>query len=314
MNFAKTALLLAALTALFGVVGYLLGGPTGMMVALAVAIAMNLFTYWNSDRLALAAYDAREVTAQTAPELVRMTHELARRASIPPPRVYVIDSPQPNAFATGRSPENGAVAVTTGLMHALSREELAGVIAHELAHIRNRDTLIMTVAATIAGAISSIAQFGFLFAAHRQDNNGNGPGPIAGLVMAILAPLAAMIIQMAVSRSREYEADRLGAEICGEPVWLASALGRIEQGVHAVVDERAEAHPATAPLFIINPLSGRGMDNLFSTHPSTANRINELQKLARAWGRSWSMGAPAAGGFRSGASANPWARRSGPWG
>lgn len=313
MNYARTAVLLAALTALFGVVGYLLGGPTGMLVALVVAVAMNLFTYWNSDRMALAAYNAREVNAQSAPDLVHMTHELARRANIPPPRVYVIDSPQPNAFATGRNPQNGAVAVTTGLMHALSREQLAGVVAHELAHIRNHDTLTMTIAASIGGAISSLAQFGMLFGGNRQ--NGNGPGPIAGILLAILAPLAAMVIQMAVSRSREYEADRLGAEICGEPVWLASALARIEQGVTQITDERAEAHPATAPLFIINPLSGRGMDNLFSTHPSTKNRITELQKLAAAWGKSWGVpvNEPPRGGSAF-TSTKPSAGRRGPWG
>jgi len=315
MNFARTALLLAALTALFGVAGYMLGGAGGMVIALVVAAGMNLFAYWNSDRLALAAYNAREVDQHSAPELVQMTHELARRAQLPPPRVYLIDSPQPNAFATGRTPEKGAVAVTTGLAQALSRQELAGVIAHELAHIRNRDTLTMTVAATIAGAISSIAQFGMLFGGNRQ--NGNTHGALTGLLVAIVAPLAAMVIQMAVSRSREYEADRLGAEICGEPVWLASALARIEQGVARVVDERAEAHPATAPLFIINPLSGRGMDNLFSTHPSTQNRINALQQLAAAWGKGWradQAGAPSAGGFTTGAAGNPWSRRSGPWG
>lgn len=316
MNYAKTALLLAALTALFGVVGYMLGGPGGMAIALVIAVGMNLYTYWNSDRLALAAYNAREVDMQSAPDLVQLTHDLARRANLPLPRVFIIDSPQPNAFATGRNPQNAAVAVTTGLAQMLSREELAGVIAHELAHIRNHDTLIMTIAASVGGAISSIAQFGMLFGGNRQNGN---QGMLTGLLVAIVAPMAAMVIQMAVSRSREYEADRLGAEICGEPVWLASALGRIEQGVAQIVDERAEAHPATAPLFIINPLSGRGMDNLFSTHPATQNRINELQKLATVWGKGWRLdrvaeGAPSDGGFTSGAKDNPWSRRSGPWG
>lgn len=312
MNFAKTALLLSALTALFGVVGFMLGGAGGMMIALVVAAGMNVFAYWNSDRLALAAYNAREVDMHSAPQLVQMTHDLARRANLPLPRVYVIDSPQPNAFATGRNPEKGAVAVTTGLAQSLSQQELAGVIAHELAHIRNRDTLIMTVAATIGGAISSIAQFGMLFGGNRQ--NGGGHGALTGILVAIVAPLAAMVIQMAVSRSREYEADRLGAEICGEPVWLASALARIEQGVAQVVDERAEAHPATAPLFIINPLSGRGMDNLFSTHPATQNRINELQKLAATWGRGWHIDQTSSGGFTAGAAGNPWSGQKGPWG
>lgn len=316
MNIARTALLLAALTALFGVVGYMLGGPAGMGIALIIAVGMNFFAYWNSDRLALAAYNAREVDMASAPDMVQLTHDLARRANMPLPRVYIIDSAQPNAFATGRNPEKGAVAVTTGLVKALSRQELAGVIAHELAHIRNRDTLTMTVAASIAGAISSIAQFGMLFGGNRQNNGGNGA--LTGLMVAIVAPLAAMVIQMAVSRSREYEADRLGAEICGEPVWLASALARIEQGVAQIADERAETHPATAPLFIINPLSGRGMDNLFSTHPSTQNRIDELQKLAAAWGKGWRNDAPHPspdqGGFTAGAAGNPWSRRSGPWG
>src|SRR5215204_3941572 len=207
MNFVKTGLLLAALTALFGAVGYLIGGQTGILIALAIAAATNLFAYWNSDRLALAAHHAVEVDERTAPELVHMVRDLSQRAGLPMPRVYLIDNPQPNAFATGRNPETAAVAATTGIVQLLSYEELAGVMAHELAHIRNRDTLIMTVTATIAGAISTIAQFGFLFGGR----DGERPNPLIMIGTAILAPLAAMIIQMAVSRSREYDADRLGA-------------------------------------------------------------------------------------------------------
>jgi heat shock protein HtpX len=305
MNFVKTGLLLAALTALFGAVGYLIGGQSGMLIALAIAAATNLFAYWNSDRLALSAHNAVEVDERTAPELVRLVAELARRAGLPMPRVYLLEEAQPNAFATGRNPEHSAVAVTRGLVQFLSRDELAGVIAHELAHIKNRDTLTMTVAATVAGAISSVAQFGFLFGG-RGDNR---PHPVMGLAMVILAPLAAMIIQMAISRSREYVADRLGAEIAGEPLALASALAKIDNAAHQIPNEQAESHPATAPLFIVNPLSGIGMDNLFSTHPSTENRIAALEALAR---QSGNFRQPS--GFFDQAGASPWAgQRRGPW-
>ena len=276
MNTVKTAMLLAALTALFGVVGYALGGQNGMLIALGLAVVTNLFAYWNSDRLALAAHGAVEVDERTSPELVRMVRDLSQRAGLPMPRVYLIDNPQPNAFATGRNPQNSAVAATTGLLQMLSYDELAGVMAHELAHIKNRDTLIMTVSATIAGAISTLAQFGFLFGGR----GGERPNPLVMLGTALLAPLAAMVIQMAISRSREYEADRLGAEICGQPLALASALARIARAVHHIPNLDAERHPASAHLFIINPLTGGGMDNLFSTHPSTANRIAALQELA----------------------------------
>ena len=302
MNLVRTGILLAALTALFGAVGYMLGGANGMLLALLFAAATNLFAYWNSDRLALSAHGAMEVDERTAPDLVRLVAELAGRAGLPMPKVCVIDNPQPNAFATGRNPQNSAVAVTTGLMQYLSRDELAGVVAHELAHIRNRDTLTMTVSATVAGAISTLAQFGFLFGG-RGDNR---PHPIMGLAMMILAPLAAMIIQMAISRSREYEADRLGAEIARDPLALASALAKIENAAAQIPNEDAERHPATAPMFIINPLTGGGMDNLFSTHPATANRIAALQELARAMGAS----APAASFTRP-----RWGGiRRGPWG
>ena len=311
MNYVKTGLLLAALTALFGALGYALGGRGGMLIALGIAAATNLFAYWNSDRLALSAHNAMEVDETTAPDLVRLVAELAARAGLPMPRVYVLDEAQPNAFATGRNPQNSAVAVTTGLMQFLSRDELAGVIAHELAHIKNRDTLTMTVSATIAGAISTVAQFGFLFGGRGDDR----PHPIMGLAMMILAPLAAMIIQMAISRSREYEADRIGAEVAGNPLSLASALSKIERAARAIPNPQAERHPATAPLFIVNPLSGSGMDNLFSTHPATENRIAALYELARRV--SGSQGRPGAA-FGELAPGSPWAgrpRRSpGPWG
>jgi heat shock protein HtpX len=304
MNVVKTGILLAALTAVFGAVGFALGGRGGMVMALGFAAVTNLFAYWNSDRLALAAHGAQEVDERTAPELVGMVRALAARAGLPMPRVYVIDNPQPNAFATGRNPENAAVAATTGLMRLLTYEELAGVMAHELAHVRNRDTLIMTVSATVAGAIATLAQFGFLFGG-RGDNR---PHPIMGLAMMILAPLAAMIIQMAISRTREYDADRLGAEICGNPMALASALAKISGGVAHIPNPDAERHPATAPLFIVNPLSGLGMDNLFSTHPATENRIAALQALTRG-------GAPAMPrhGARASVPRAGGARR-GPWG
>ncbi len=279
MNLIRTGLLLAALTALFGAVGLLLGGTNGMLIALGLAVATNLFAYWNSDRLALAAHGAQEVDLATAPELVRMVQELADRAGLPHPRVYVMQEAQPNAFATGRNPARSAVAVTTGLMQMLSREELAGVIAHELAHIRNRDTLTMTVAATIAGAISSIVNLGLMFGGGRDR-----PNVVVTLLLVLVAPLAAAVIQMAISRSREYAADRLGAEICGQPLWLASALDKIAGGVAHLPNEAAEARPATAPLFIVNPLSGRRMDGLFSTHPATENRIAALVELAQSAG------------------------------
>ncbi len=315
MNFMKTAMLLAALTALFGVVGYLLGGQSGMLIALGIAVVTNLFAYWNSDKLALSAHGAVEVDERTAPELVAMVRDLAARAGLPMPRVYLIDNPQPNAFATGRNPENAAVAATTGLLEMLSYDELAGVMAHELAHIRNRDTLIMTVSATIAGAISTIAQFGFLFGGRGEER----PNPLVMIGTAILAPLAAVIIQMAISRSREYDADRLGAQICGRPLALASALAKIAGAVHHIPNLDAERHPATAPLFIVNPLTGGGMDNLFSTHPATENRIAALHALAQ------EMGSTPQSGFFTQNSSSPWGSlggsvagstgtRRGPWG
>jgi heat shock protein HtpX len=279
-NYFRTGVLLAALTALFGVIGLMLGGTSGMLVALAFAGVTNLVALWRSDSMALAAYGAQEVDATSAGELVGMVHELSDRAGMPRPRVYVINQPQPNAFATGRNPETSAVAVTTGLLERLNREEIAGVIAHELAHIRNRDTLTMTVAATIAGAMSSLMNFAFLF----RGRDGERPNMIVVLLMSLLAPLAAAIIQMAISRSREYEADRIGAEICGNPLWLASALEKIAGGAARIPNETAELRPTTAPLFIINPLSGRAMDGLFTTHPATENRVAALVAQAERMG------------------------------
>jgi len=304
MNYFRTALLLAGLTALFMGVGYWIGGASGAIIALVVAAATNLFTYWNSDRMVLSMYGAHEVDRQSAPELVGLVAELAGRAGLPMPRVFVMDEAQPNAFATGRNPENAAVAVTTGLMNQLSREELAGVIAHELAHIKHHDTLLMTITATIAGAISMLAQFGMFFGGHR---NNNGPGIVSSILMMILAPLGAMLVQMAISRTREYAADDLGARIVGQPMWLASALSRIENAAHQVPNYDAERNPATAHMFIINPLSGHGVDNLFATHPSTQNRIAALQHLASELG---AHAAPSVDANENYPPQGPWGRSS----
>jgi heat shock protein HtpX len=311
MNYLRTAILLAGLTALFMAVGYLIGGQAGMMIALVVAAAMNLFSYWNSDKLVLSMHGAQEVDARAAPDLYELVQQLAARAGLPMPRVYLMDNPQPNAFATGRDPEHAAVAVTAGLLQSLSREEVAGVIAHELAHIKNRDTLIMTITATIAGAISMLAQFGMFFGGSNRENQG-GMGVIGTLLMVILAPLAAMLVQMAISRTREYAADRMGAHISGQPLALASALANISNAAHAIPNETAERSPATAHMFIINPLSGAGMDNLFATHPSTENRIAALQQLASEMGQS---GSPRAARKVETVvpSGGPWGGR-GPWG
>jgi heat shock protein HtpX len=311
MNYFRTAMLLAGLTALFMGVGYLIGGAGGAMIALLIAAATNLFTYWNSDRMVLSTYGAHEIDRAAAPELYDLVALLASRAGLPMPRVFLMDEAQPNAFATGRNPENAAVAVTTGLVQQLSREELSGVIAHELAHIRNHDTLLMTITATIAGAISMVAQFGMFFGGHR---NNNGLGIIGSILMMILAPLGAMLVQMAISRTREYAADNLGARIAGDPMWLASALVKIENAAHQVPNYDAERNPATAHMFIINPLSGHGVDNLFATHPSTENRIAALQQLAAELG---AQGAAARGSGAHYPSRRPWgsgSARRGPWG
>jgi len=280
MSYFRTAILLAGLTALFVAVGYLIGGPSGALVAFFVAAATNLITYWNSDRLVLSMYRAQQVDERTAPELVHNVAELARRAGLPMPRVYIMDNPQPNAFATGRNPKNAAVAVTSGLLNMLSHDELAGVISHELAHIKNHDTLLMTVTATIAGAISMLAQFGLFFGGGNRGSSNSGIGAIGTLAIIILAPLAAMLVQMAISRTREYTADNMGARISGNPAALASALAKIDVAAHQIENTTAERDPATAHLFIINPLSGARMDNLFSTHPATKNRIAALEQLA----------------------------------
>ncbi len=272
----RTAILLAGLTALFLAVGFMIGGEGGMLIALALAIGMNVFAYWNSDKMVLRMYSAVPVDNQTASELVGLVEQLAHRANLPTPKVYVIDNPQANAFATGRNPENSAVAVTTGLLQILDHQELAGVLAHELAHIKNRDTLIMTVTATVAGALGMIANFGFLFG----DNRNNPAGAVGTILVMILAPLAAMLVQMAISRTREYAADSAGAEICGHPQWLASALEKLDASARRVDNPAAENNPATAHIFIVNPLHARSVDNLFSTHPSTENRVRALREMA----------------------------------
>jgi len=307
MSYLRTAILLAGLTALFMLVGYLIGGPNGAVIAFFVAAATNFITYWNADKLVLSTQGAQEVDEHSAPELVHMVAELARRAELPMPRVFVMDNPQPNAFATGRNPQHGAVAVTAGLLGMLSSDELAGVISHELAHIKNHDTLLMTVTATIAGAISMLAQFGMFFGGGNRNNN-SGMGIVGTLLMVVLAPLAAMLVQMAISRTREYAADNMGARISGNPAGLAAALAKIEAGAHVIENVHAEQNPAAAPLFIINPLSGARMDNLFATHPATENRVAALQQLAAQMGRGSFAQAPT-----SPVAGGPWGRRS-PWG
>lgn len=298
MGYLKTALLMAAMTALFMGLGYLLAGTGGMMLALVGAAVMNAFTWWNSDKMVLRMHNAQPVTAGDRLGLHEMTARLAQNANMPMPAVYLIDTPQPNAFATGRNPENAAVAVTSGLLSTLSRDEIAGVIAHELAHIRNHDTAIMTVTATFAGAITVLANFALFFGGRRD----SGLGIIGTLAMMILAPMAAALVQMAINRTREYAADRTGAEISGQPLALASALERIQQGAARIDNLPAERNPATAHMFIINPLHAHAHDNLFSTHPATANRIAALREMASETGFSASRmpksrrnGAPKAG-------------------
>ena len=314
MNYIKTFCLLAALTALFMGTGYMIGGTSGALIALVIAAAMNVVTYWKADRIVLSMHGAREVTARSSPDFYSIVAVLAQRAGLPMPKVYMIDSPHPNAFATGRNPENAAVAATTGLLDMLSRDEVAAVMAHELGHIRNRDTLIMTMVATIAGAISMLANFGMFFSSDSRNN------PLALIGAVLLAPFAAMIVQMAISRTREFGADRAGAEICGHPLWLASALQRIQAGAASIDNVAAERNPATAHMFIINPLHAHKRDSLFATHPATENRVAALQQMA----------GPGAGSPRRAASSSskqpskqPWGRKSetrgsggkaGPWG
>lgn len=282
-NHLRTFTLLAALTAIFVGAGYLVGGPTGMAIALVIAVAMNAFSYWNADKIVLRMYGAHEVDAGHPEPLIRNyvadVHALADRAALPRPKVYVIETDQPNAFATGRDPEHAAVAATLGLLRALDRREIRGVMAHELAHVKNRDTLTMTITATIAGAVSALANFAFFFGG--RDEEGRPTGMIGAIVMAVVAPFAAMLVQMAISRAREYEADRVGAEISGDPDALASALQKIEDFARGGYrNHQAEANPATSHMFIINPLAGRGGgDSLFSTHPATHNRVAALLNL-----------------------------------
>jgi heat shock protein HtpX len=277
MSTLRTYVLLAGMTALFVAVGYMIGGEQGMVIAFGIAVAMNAFAYWNSDKMVLSLYGAKQVDRADAPDFYGLIEELAHNANLPMPKVYIIEEPQPNAFATGRNPENAAVAATSGLLQLMSREEVAGVMAHELAHVRNRDTLIMTITATIAGAISMLASFAFFFGGHSRNNP---LGLVGTLLLAILAPMAAMLVQMAISRTREYEADRIGAEICGRPLWLASALEKLERGARTIDNAAAEENPATAHMFIINPLHAHSVDSLFSTHPNTANRVQRLRALA----------------------------------
>lgn len=278
-NRLKTALLLAAITALFGAIGGLIGGQQGMLLALLFAGAMNFFSYWFSDQMVLKMYRAQEVNATTAPQFYNMVAELAQRANLPMPRVYLIQEDAPNAFATGRNPEHAAVAATTGILRILSARELRGVMAHELAHVQHRDILISTISATLAGAISAMANFAVFFGG--RDAEGRPANPIASLAVALLAPLAASLIQMAISRAREFEADRGGATLSGDPQALAMALEKIHAYARGIPFETAEAHPATAQMMIMNPLHGGGLAHLFSTHPSTEERVGRLMEMAR---------------------------------
>lgn len=321
MNTLRTAMLLAVMTALFMGVGYLIGGSGGMMIALVVAAGTNLFSYWNADKMVLSMNHAMEVDEQSAPEYYAIVRGLAERAGLPMPKVYLINSDQPNAFATGRNPEHSAVAASTGLLQRLSHEEVAAVMAHELAHVQHRDTLTMTIVATFAGAISMLGNFAFFFGGSRNNNSGF----IGVLVAMIVAPFAAMIVQMAVSRTREYAADRRGAEICWHPLWLASALDKIARNAERIPNPDAERNPAMAHLFIINPLSGERMDSLFSTHPATENRIAALQAMASEMGGGQTVrrseapsrspqGGPWGEASGPGATSEPTAPEANPWG
>lgn len=278
-NWIKTFILMAAITALFGVIGAFIGGQNGMILALGFALVTNLGAYWFSDKMVLSMYGTREVDETSAPELVGIVRELAHNAGLPMPRVYLIDEAAPNAFATGRNPEHAAVAATTGILNILTRRELRGVLAHELAHVRHRDILISTIAATMAGAIAALAQFGMFFGGRDSEGRNN---PVAAILVMLLAPIAAALIQMAISRAREFDADHGGAEISGDPEALASALAKIERAAQGEVMPAAEDHPATAQMMIINPLHGRGLAGLFATHPDTQERIRRLMQLAAA--------------------------------
>ena len=277
-NWFKTTILFAAITALFMMIGALIGGREGMMMALLIGGGMNFFAYWFSDKMVLRMYNAQPVDETSSPYLYNMVRDLASRAELPTPRVYLIDEAQPNAFATGRNPDNAAVAATTGIVSLLSERELRGVMAHELAHVKHRDILTSTIAATLAGAISALANFAMFFGG--RDEDGRPVNAIVGIIVAIIAPLAAALIQMAISRAREFEADRGGAEISGDPLALASALGKIDAYARGIPFPTAEAHPATAQMMIMNPLAGGAIDSLFSTHPKTAERIARLEAMA----------------------------------
>ncbi|MEZ5926245.1 MAG: zinc metalloprotease HtpX [Hyphomicrobiaceae bacterium] len=314
MHLVRTGFLLLALTLLFVMVGFLVGGQTGMVIALALAGAMNLFAYYNSDKMVLRMHRAVQVDRGAAPELYSIVEQLVANAELPLPKIYVIESPQPNAFATGRNPANSAVAVTTGLLDMLSKEEIAGVIAHELAHIKNRDTLTMAMTATLAGAISMLAQFGLFFGG--RSRNDSPLGPIGTLVAMLAAPLAATLVQMAISRSREYAADELGSHISQRPLWLASALSKLAQTRGRFRLVSAEVNPASAHLFIVNPLTGRGLASLFMTHPSTEDRIARLEEIAAEMGQV-QLGGPV--GERQartsvpGSTGRPFKGERGPW-
>jgi len=296
MAMVRTWILLAALTGLFMAVGTLIGGNQGMVIAFGIALVMNLFAYWNSDRMVLSMYGARPVAEQDAPQLYATVRELTQRAGLPMPKVYIVQNDQPNAFATGRNPQHAAVAVNTGLLKLLTPEEVAGVLSHELAHVRNRDSLTMTMTAVIAGAIGMLAQFAYFFGAS-GDRRNNPLGPIGVLLVMLFAPLAATLVQLAISRTREYEADREGSVISGHPLWLASALGKLEQGARAIDNPTADSHPASASLFIVNPLHRGMMTGMFMTHPPIEERIRRLQAMASEQGQA--------------ATAAP---RKGPWG
>ena len=277
-NWFKTSLLMAAIVALFGIVGGMIGGERGMLMALVLGGGMNLFSYWFSDKMVLRMYNAQEVDESSSPYLHGMVRDLSQKAGLPMPRVYLIDEAQPNAFATGRNPEHAAVAATTGIVRMLSERELRGVMAHELSHVRHRDILISTIAATMAGAISALANFAMFFGS--RDEDGRPANPLAGILVAILAPVAAMLIQMAISRAREFEADRGGAEVSGDPLALADALAKIDAYASGIPMAAAEAHPETAQMMIMNPLSGEGLAGLFRTHPPTEERIARLRAIA----------------------------------
>ncbi|MGA8055070.1 MAG: zinc metalloprotease HtpX [Burkholderiales bacterium] len=280
-NWLKTTILMAGIMALFGALGGVLGGQQGMIIALLLGGAMNFFAYWFSDKMVLKMYRAREVDETSAPQYYGTVKELASRAGLPMPRVYLIDEAQPNAFATGRNPSNAAVAATTGILQLLSPRELRGVMAHELAHVKHRDILISTLSATIAGAIATLANFGMMFGGHSRDGEGGG-NPFLAILVMIFAPIAAMVIQFAISRTREFGADQGGAEISGDPNALADALAKIDRYARGIPNEAAEAHPATAQMMIINPLHGGSVARLFSTHPATEERIALLRAMARA--------------------------------